>query len=120
MRVLTFLILGLCFLISGCSSGKSPESAARDYCVCAKPMLDKMGELNEAMTSGNLAALQTMSTELQGLQPQMESCMKDLEGKYGNLRDKPEFQKSVLAEIDKQCPNPIAKMGQAMQGMMGQ
>ncbi|MCB0334595.1 MAG: hypothetical protein KDD55_13915 [Bdellovibrionales bacterium] len=108
VRLIVFLS-ALTLSLSACSKG--PESAAKDFCACAKPLFDKMSKVNEAMSKGDFSVLQSMSQEMESIMPKMQSCMKTLEEKYGDLKENEEFKNAVTKEIDRQCPNPIKKMG---------
>jgi len=102
------------------ATAQTVSEAVKDYCKCAAPVLEQAAGLMGAMNSGDMAQLTQIATFMEKNGDEMMKCMEDLEKKYEPLRENEEFEEQVKAGVQKECPNPLEKIGQAMGAMMQQ
>jgi hypothetical protein len=92
-------------LIAGCGKDKV-EEAATDVCACMEPVYAALEQAMQAVGSGDHAGLGALAEAMKQYEAEAKACMVPLKEKYADMKDDPEFRRTVEQRIREKCPPP--------------
>lgn len=114
---LLLVAAGSVFSFSSVALAADVDTAAADYCKCAEPALSEIKNMQQAMSSGDMAALQRSAAVMSEKSMALQNCFGELQQNYQHLENDEGFKQAVTAEIEKRCPRPTMGMAGMPAGM---
>ncbi|MEK7256239.1 MAG: hypothetical protein AAB316_15915 [Bacteroidota bacterium] len=116
MKIKVVLFL-LCAVLAAACAKKDPyEAFAKDFCECARPLVEIQKQLKVAKDSGNQEEFMALMEKGMKLDEESQTCLANLEKKHGKIEGEEE-QKKAMEAMEKVCPDITGMMQGGQEAM---